>query len=137
MKRVFLMALAAVGALVPTAAIADVQALTIDSQVDFIDGNSVRVSGTITCDVGDRFRVGIPTGGLTTNAGTTNQRSGPDTGNCTGSSQTWRVVVMRDSGPAYAPGQTGTVQARAQSGTPGDADPNDTEVVTSQAITIN
>jgi len=137
MKRLLVLALTAVCVLLPVAANADVQDLTVDSDVDFIDGDNVRVTGTITCDVGDRFRVGVPAGGLTTNAGTTNKRSGPDTGNCTGSSQTWAVVVTRDAGAAYAPGQTGTVQARAQSGTPGDSEPNDTEVVVSQAITIN
>jgi hypothetical protein len=137
MKRILVLVLTAVCVLLPVAANADVQVLTVDSDIDFIDGNSVRVSGTITCDAGDRFRVGVPTGGLTTNAGTTNKRSGPDTGNCTGSSQTWRVVVVRDSGAAYAPGQTGTVQVRAQSGTPGGTEANDTEVVVSQAITIN
>ena len=137
MKRLVVLALSAVCALLPAAANADVQALTVDSQVQFIDGDSVRVTGTITCDVGDRFRVGVPAGGLTTNAGTTNRRGGPDTDNCTGSPQTWRVVVTRDAGPAYAPGQTGTVSVRAQSGTPGGSEPNDTEVVVSQAITIN
>jgi hypothetical protein len=137
MKRLLVVAVTGVIALAPAAAMADVQALTVDSNVQFIDGDRVRVSGTITCDVGERFRVGVPAGGLTTNAGTTNRRSGPDTGNCTGAPQTWRVVVQRDSGPSYAPGQTGTVQARAQSGVPGDTEPNDTETVTNQPITIN
>jgi hypothetical protein len=136
MKRLLVMALTAACVLVPTAAVADIQSLTIDPDVEFIDGNRVRVSGTITCDAGDRFRVGVPTGALDTNAGTINKRSGPDTGNCTGSAQAWRIIVNRKRGPAYAPGQTGTVKVRAQTGTPGGPEPND-RAQTTQAITIN
>jgi len=136
MKRILVAVVSAAFTLLPVAASADIQNLTIDSQVEFIDGNTVRVTGTITCDAGDNFRVGIPTGGLTTNLGTTSRRAGPVNGNCTGSAQTWRLLVQRAAGPAFQPGTTGEVTATAQTGTPGDTGPNDTEQAT-QAVTID
>lgn len=133
MKRILLASLIVACALIPATANADVQDLTIDPTVQIIDGDSVRISGTITCDVGDRYRVG--TQSFTTSSGT-NARRGPFVGDaCTGSSQIWHVVAERATGPAFAPGDTATVTALGQTGTPGDSSPNDS-VQVSQAVTL-
>lgn len=125
-RTLLAMPLMAVFALAPATASASVQNLTIDRDVQLISGNRVRVSGTIKCTPGDKFRVGVNQ--LVTNGGDTeSRRGGPDNGNCTGSPQNWRVTVERKSGPAFEAGTRGQVQVSAQTGTPGDSGPNDRE----------
>jgi hypothetical protein len=68
------------------------------------DGNVARVTGTITCDEGNRYRIGVR---LT--QGEADGR-GIATGNCTGDPQSFRVIVRASSGPRF---QDGTAQANA------------------------
>ena len=133
MKRILLAALTVACTLIPATANADVQELTIDAQVQIIDGDSVRISGTITCDIGERYRVG--TQSFTTSSGT-QARRGPFVADaCTGSPQIWRTVAERATDPAFAPGDTATITALGQTGAPGDNSPNDSLQV-SQEVTL-
>jgi hypothetical protein len=62
------------------------------------------VTGTITCDQGNRFRIGVTL--------TQGQTAGRDfaTGTCTGDPQRFRVIVRATSGPGFG---NGSAQARA------------------------
>jgi len=133
MKRIVLVALSVACVLLPATANAAVQELTIDPQVLIIDGDSVRISGTITCDAGDRYRVG--TQSFTTSTGTQARRGPFVGGDCSGSPQIWHVVAERSTGPAFEAGATATVTALGQTGTPGDNSPNHS-VQVSQEVTL-
>jgi hypothetical protein len=76
------------------------------------DGSVARLTGTITCDEGNRFRIQVAlTQGDTEGAGTA-------TGTCTGDSQRFQVVVNATSGPGFEDGAA-QVDATAQIGRPG------------------
>jgi hypothetical protein len=68
------------------------------------DGTRARVTGTITCDEGNRYRIGV----RLTQGEAAGQ--GIATGNCTGDPQSFRVIVRASAGPRF---QDGTAQANA------------------------
>lgn len=76
---------------------------------------TVKVSGTVTCNAGEKFRAGLT---LTQGA---SEGFGNDAGNnCTGSPQSFLVTVHLQSGPGFVsspPDATGCV--RVQTGLPG------------------
>ena len=76
------------------------------------DGRLVRVTGTITCDEGNRFRIRV----TVTQGEATGQAI--VTGNCRGEGGRFRVIIERSrSGPAFEEG-TAQVRAVAQIGDP-------------------
>lgn len=132
MKRILAVMFLAVF-IIPISAKTEVLNITIDRNATYIDADHVRVTGTITCTPGDRFRIGV---NLTTNGGDTQGRGGPDNGNCTGSPVQWKVIVDRDKGPHFQRGTLGEAKAAAQSGTPGDDGANDRKTET-RRVEIN
>lgn len=87
-----------------------IQDITVDDTVVLTDGMA-RVTGTITCTEGARWRVGA----RLNQAGNVSGRSGTDTGDCTGTAQPWSVLVRPNPGDTFTPGP-GQVTAAAQTG---------------------
>ena len=76
------------------------------------DGDVARVTGTITCQAGDRYRMRL----ILTQDGTDGRAL--INGNCTGEPQRFRAIIQVRSGPGF---EDGTAQARA-TGQVGDPD---------------
>lgn len=95
---------------VPGAEPVDPTWLTIDDQATS-DGNVAQVTGTVTCPVGERYKVALKlTQGTTSGSGTT-------TGKCKGTEQAYKMTIEASEGPGFvdspplaeacATGQTG------------------------------
>ena len=93
------------------AAHGNIQNLTVDETAVLLDDGTVRVTGTITCTEGARWRVGA----RLTQGGDNTGRGGPDTGDCTGTAQRWVVFVSPGPGDDFDEGP-GLVNANAQTG---------------------
>lgn len=87
-----------------------IQDITVDDTV-VLDNGVARVSGTITCTEGARWRVGA----RLNQAGGVTGRSGADTGTCNGTPQPWTVFVRPNPGDTFTTGP-GSVTAAAQTG---------------------
>jgi hypothetical protein len=92
------------------------------------NGTIVRITGTVTCDEGRRYRLGVNV----TQGDTEGQ--GVATGNCTGDAQSFRVNVRATSGPGFTTGDA-DVDATAQIGSPGSRTIEDT-FSTSEEVAI-
>ncbi|HEV2810687.1 MAG TPA: hypothetical protein VGV93_09875 [Acidimicrobiales bacterium] len=75
------------------------------------DGNVARVTGTINCRAGHRYRMRV-----VITQGTTEGRA-MITGNCTGEPQSFRAIVEVTSGPGFEDGAA-SVRAVGQVGNP-------------------
>lgn len=90
---------------------------------------TVKVSGTVTCTAGEKFRAGVT---LTQGA---SEGQGNDAGNnCTGSPQSFLATVNLTSGPGFTSGPA-DAQVRVQTGLPGGsmthgANPSYSETIT-------
>ena len=93
------------------AAHGNIQNLTVDETAVLMDDGTVRITGTITCTEGARWRVGA----RLTQDGNNSGRGGPDTGTCNGTAQRWVVFVSPGPGDDFDAGP-GSVQASAQTG---------------------
>jgi len=72
----------------------------------------VRITGTISCDEGSRYRIQVSvTQGAT-------EAMGVVTGTCTGDPQSFRIIVRASSGESFEDGSA-QVEATAQIGNPG------------------
>lgn len=79
---------------VPGAQPVDPGFLTIDDEA-ISDGNVARVTGTITCPVGERYKIELELSqDATSGAGTT-------TGKCKGTEQPFKMTVVASSGPGF------------------------------------
>jgi hypothetical protein len=109
-----ILVLAAVLALVSLAgagaAQANIQTFTVDSKATILFSGQVAVTGTIRCNTGDDFQVGV---GLsqTQTGGTAGGTGNSGLGSCTGFTQTWAVGVSPSQGDFRNGSATGFVEA--------------------------
>lgn len=92
------------------------------------DGDVMQVTGTIRCDEGLRFRIEV----MVTQADSVGE--GVGTGTCTGPTQSFRLKVMHQSGPAFGDGPA-SVEATATVGNPDSRTVIDT-FSTSEEVTV-
>jgi TolB protein len=102
-------------------------ALDIDDTASS-DGDVMQVTGTIRCDEGLRFRIEV----MVTQADTAGE--GVGTGTCTGATQSFRLKVLHQSGPAFEDGPA-SVEATGEIGNPGSRTVIDT-FSTSEEVTV-
>ncbi len=102
-------------------------ALDIDDTASS-DGDVMQVTGTIRCDEGLRFRIEV----MVTQADSVGE--GVGTGTCTGATQSFRLKVMHQSGPAFGDGPA-SVEATATVGNPDSRTVIDT-FSTSEEVTV-
>lgn len=110
---------------------AHIQSLTIDSQA-FVspDGNTVEVTGSLTCTLGERYRLRVDVTQGTSKA------QGFDRGDCTGAAQSFTVHAIRYTQPPFSPnGGTGCV--RAQTGVEGGTGPHATSAQVCTTLTMD
>jgi len=112
---------------VPTTTVPAEGALDIDDTASS-DGDVMQVTGTIRCDQGLRFRIEV----TVTQADTVGE--GVGTGSCTGATQSFRLKVMHQSGPAFGDGPA-SVEATATVGNPSSRTVMDT-FSTSEEVTV-